>query len=987
MKQNTLLLLLCFGFCQMIYSQSGINVNGQLDAIEEFSDMKQHAILMPDGIKLMTDIYSPMTQDCLIINIDLPDLDLGPLGSFPLGTADLEVIPRGTPLVYYDSLNGQVNPNPFQYPMMFTRTPYSKKGDVVGRIVSLMGFNYALQDMRGRYTSGGVYMPMFSDSWNKNAYHNQYKHVLDVTPLSDPRNGNRHEDGYNSVKALSEMKKMYDLDEDGIPETESYLNNGAIGMFGASALGNTQLQAAAAHKVNPLGRGLKCLFPIVATNEHYRYTGYQNGVFRERIVTGWLRGQIADTDDNANAYDFNINDSIHSSNDYNAASKFVAANRAIDHFTTVRYDLNGDGILGNGELGGYYPNSVGRADMDASRAMVNADGESVAADGFTPLPGLTYNRYNNMDVPAYHLTGWWDIFIDGQLQTWRMTRQHLKSAVQNEKKQKIVIGPWAHQTIGGRETGDMTYPDNVGDIIGFAVDDVDFENLDVNKILQSEIIAWFRLNLNNNENYNKTGAPKIRIPESDKWQETPLGADVRVPSQDFVFPFEDLINFVAGTGGLKNLSLEIKVSVFGQEIKQEITLDVPALGSPLIPGFGASGQVTAPKTLDYNDFPNVRFYVPGPVNDGVPQNANVGNYWVAVDTFPFTNGITWQNYYLHKSGAIDKALPSTDEGAAVFVDDPNDPVWTVGGANMIVETPQGDRMSQGQMQMNSPELAPYCLDRPGVLKFETAQIQDSLCIIGYPKVTLYARSNPAGLTSGETDADYFVRVIDEYPDGREFFVFEGCVNARARDYARHIYQTGNEDPNIPYSNIQIGQVYEYQFEMMPIAYTWGKNHKMKIVIQGSNNPRYQSNPHIPLNPNEFFRRQPGDGQGYTFNGEFMLPRTSVERVYFAPDKATRIELPVFKGSSTTDISTPVIVTPSLQVIAYPNPAHQSVAVSVNMGGKMQLVLSNLLGQSLKTKEFREDTALDISDLAPGIYTIQVTDESGQHTQVKKISVY
>jgi hypothetical protein len=46
-------------------------------------------------------------------------------------------------------------------------------------------------------------------------------------------------------------------------------------MFGASALGNTQYQAAAAHRINPLGRGLKSLLPIVAALEHYNYTGYQ----------------------------------------------------------------------------------------------------------------------------------------------------------------------------------------------------------------------------------------------------------------------------------------------------------------------------------------------------------------------------------------------------------------------------------------------------------------------------------------------------------------------------------------------------------------------------------------------------------------------------------------------------------------------------------------------------------------------------------------
>ena len=37
--------------------------------------------------------------------------------------------------------------------------------------------------------------------------------------------------------------------------------------------------------------------PIVATNEHYNVTGFQNGVFRESIVVGWLKGQILDLED------------------------------------------------------------------------------------------------------------------------------------------------------------------------------------------------------------------------------------------------------------------------------------------------------------------------------------------------------------------------------------------------------------------------------------------------------------------------------------------------------------------------------------------------------------------------------------------------------------------------------------------------------------------------------------------------------------------
>lgn len=993
---NYLLLTLFFNLPVFLFAQNGVNLNGTIDDLNEFSEMRTVPITMPDGTKLMTDLYRPITQDSLIVNIDLPTV----FGT-SLGSADLEVIPRGVQLFIYDSINGQPNPNPYRLPMVLTRTPYGKNGDIVGRVVSLMGFSYALQDMRGRYTSEGVYMPMFSDSWNKNAYHNSYKHILDITPLSDPRNGNRHEDGYNTVKALADLKtSWYDLDGDGVKEQDEYYNSGSIAMFGASALANTQLQAAAAHKIDPTARGLKGLFPIVGTNEHYRYTGYNNGVFRERIVTGWIRGQIADTDDNANATDNSIDNAIHSSTDYLAPSKFVAANRAIDHFTAIRYDLNGNGTLEPNETCGFYPNSIGRADMDASAAPVNADGESVAADGFTPLPNLNKSRYNNMDVPIYHLAGWWDIFVDGQLQTWRMTRKDLKSDFNNQKNQKIVIGPWAHQTIGGRETGDRTYPANVGDIIGFAVDDIDIANLDLNKVLQSEIISWFRLTMNSNPSYQVTGPPKVKIPKSNKWQSTPLGAEVRLPAEDFIFPFEDLINFLAGTGTLKGLQIEIKLTLpIVGEVKQTVTIDVPTTGSPLIPGLGASGQVQATKNISFDDVPNVRFYVAGPdakadsaINPTTGfHNAKVGNYWFPADTFPLQRNIAWQNMYLHKSGAISPDAPTTDEGNSVYVDDPNNPVYTVGGANMIVETPDGSRISQGQMQMNSTENINYCLNRPGVLKFETAPIQDSLTIAGYPKFVLYARSNPAGLTSGKTDTDYFIRVADEYPDGRIFFVFEGCVNARARMYAKNIYDTGTEDASIPYSNIDIGQVYEYKFEMMPIAYSWGKGHKMKIMVQGSNNTRYQSNPHIPLNDYEFFRRQPSDGQSYTYNGQSMAPRTSVERIYFAPDKASRIELPIYTGpntNNTTPIESSSTVNPNnLQLIAYPNPADDVVYLAVNSHEKMEAILMDIAGKEIMHTEFVEDTILDVAAIPSGIYFISVKDTEGKAVATKKVVLF
>ena len=216
---------------------------------------------------------------------------------------------------------------------------------------------------------------------------------------------------------------------------------------------------------------------------------------------------------------------------------------------------------------------------------------------------------------------------------------------------------------------------------------------------------------------------------------------------------------------------------------------------------------------------------------------------------------------------------------------------------------------QGQMQLS--RYAKYTMDRSGVIAFESDVVQDSLSVIGYPVATIYAKSNPGGVTNGLTDTDFFIRVLDEYPNGKVYFVEEGCVNARARDYARNLVDHPEWDENppfqndfTPFSNIEIGKTYEYRFKMLPLAYTWGKGHKMKILVSSSNYNRYQVNPNIPIADNEFFRRKPGDGQGTnkTPDGTFMMPRTAVQRIAFSPNNPSNVELPMYSRQLCMDFN-------------------------------------------------------------------------------------
>lgn len=1010
MKKHLLFFVASVLFAATIsYAQPWKN-NGKLDDFKELSSVITLPMEMPDGVKLMTDIYLPITQDCLLVSItNQPILGLQPL--------PIEFIRKGTQLILYDSTYtisngdtiGTANANPYKLPMILQRTPYDKgdADDPVGSLISILGYAFSVQDMRGRYASEGVYFPLQSDGWEKDTYHPNWQHVLDETDASDPKNGRWHEDGYNTVKYIvNDFKRDYDYDLDGVADTNDFVVNGWIAMFGGSALGYNQYQAAAAHPIDPTQPGLKALLPIVAPNEFFKSTGFQNGVLRDRLVTGWLKGQIfTGTDDDLMDIDHEMQNSIHTSKDYDLPksmyvnnilqnyqeNKFDAANLAIDHFVSIRYEDQ------NGNLGpcGYYPNSIGRKDMDASRGMIDINGNCKLDDYENDVFGQTiFSRYKNMDVPAYHLTGWWDIFIDGQIETWAFMKKYIDPAFGNDKKQKLVIGPWAHQTIGSTTTGDRTYPDNVSDILGFDFDEVSETNTPISKVLKSEVIAWFRYNLNY-QNGNYLGEPKCVIPESDRWQDVVQGGliKVRVPSEDYVLSFNELLGLLNGTSGADGIKAEINI---GGSI-QDTVFGFPAFGDPIIPGLdsGAIPNIPYRNFADESDVPNVRFYVMGPDNEAEPNNANVGNYWFSSDTFPLPEwAIERHNWYMHADGTLNQSAPTTDEGYKIYVHDPDDPVYGVGGSNMIVRTPDGDRNAQGQFNIKDPRYAPFTIDRPGVIQFTSEEIVDSLCVLGFPNATVYAKSNPGGAAEGDpTDTDFFVRVIDVWPNGEEYFVIEGCVNARARDYVRNLVEHPELDlewpyPNdkTPFTNIEAGKLYEYVFPMPPIAYTFGDGHRVKILISSSIYNRFQVNPNLPLEDGDFFRRKPGDGRSYRFQGVDMFPRVAVQRVAFAPDAPTHIEFPIYT-QQYTNVDKPTAVKEELDALVFPNPTSDNVNIYMSKAGEYQVDLMSISGHLIgSSSAFSDKLMVDVSDLSAGIYFVIINDLKNNTRITKKLSV-
>jgi uncharacterized protein len=69
-----------------------------------------------------------------------------------------------------------------------------------------------------------------------------------------------------------------------------------------------------------------------------------------------------------------------------------------------------------------------------------------------------HTRVDKMKVPMFHIGGWYDLFAPGQLEAFYDMQYHGGEGARNQ--QKVMIGPWTHNTIGSSSSGDISFPAN-----------------------------------------------------------------------------------------------------------------------------------------------------------------------------------------------------------------------------------------------------------------------------------------------------------------------------------------------------------------------------------------------------------------------------------------------------------------------------------------------------------------------------------------------
>ncbi|MGB3617150.1 MAG: CocE/NonD family hydrolase [Catalinimonas sp.] len=895
-------------------------------SINSFSDYRRVMMPMRDGVRLASDVFVPRLGDDVSFPVEFGGV-----------AGEVTLIRAGTlPFRYPDGAD------PLKLPLVLTRSPYGIDSSPLGVLLNLLGYAAVVQNVRGQYDSEGTYIPMYSDGWSKNPYH-AFGSPLDTTAGAE---ANDDEDGRQTIQyVLNELRRDSNGDSL-VDDNDSLVTNGRIGMFGASALGNTQLQAAAAHRIDTAAPGLKCLMPVVASGEFYQSTGFPNGTFREALIATWL-GTVTDNLV-LDASDTSVYNTLHTPYDYGLDNIPAVQRRAVDAWSVLNRAS--------------YPDAAVRADLDISRAPVDATGEG-DADG-------TFSRYTNMQVPAYHITGWWDIFVDGQIETYERSRAALAPALQ--PYQKLIIGPWTHQTIGSREVGDWRgaaqLPASVTDVLG-----VDFSQLDevgqLLPLLQSEVVSWYR---------NFLGTPTVVLP-ANGWQfvdsaNSPVR--VRFPSEDYAVSYLDFVNFLNGGAGLPDVRVEVQLLPFLPPFST--SFDIPATDTSL---FGdTTNQVLTPRSIEFdagqpNGVPSVRFWVGGPLNDTVAGNEAAGNHWRAAERFPLDTLTTLRPFYLRADGTADTLLGGGAAGTLRYTHDPNAPVGTVGGGNMVLSLADGQR-NQGPIDLADERWAPLTMDRADVLQFDTAPLADTLSVIGFPEMRLFAATSPDEAEPGSpTSTDFVVRLLDVYPDGRAYFITEGVVNARARAYARRLVEGGDADA-APFTNVAADSVYAYDFRLLPLAHTFGRRHRLRVLVSSSNWPRYQSNPNLPIEENEFFRRRPNDGRTYTFGGETLSPRPATQTVHFSTERPTQLRLPVYNEQIvvTTAFDPPGA---SARLLLYPNPAKGHVRIGGNLPRGSTYALLNGLGQTLRSGPVPADRTLRLHDTPAGLYFVRLMQPDGR----------
>jgi len=165
------------------------------------------------------------------------------------------------------------------------------------------------------------------------------------------------------------------------------------------------------------------------------------------------------------------------------------------------------------------------------------------------------------------------------------------------------------------------------------------------------------------------------------------------------------------------------------------------------------------------------------------------------------------------AGGLSTSPPTSPSDSGSFYFDPNNPVPTIGGANLLVGCGPEDQRSVDA--------------REDVLTFTSDVLTQSLTIVGNVSATLYVSTDAA-------DTDFTVKLSDVYGDGYVQIISDGITRMKWRN-----------DDTVP-SNPEPGVTYMITINMWRTAYVFNAGHRIRVSVSSSNFPRFKVNPNNGL---------------------------------------------------------------------------------------------------------------------------------------------
>lgn len=191
------------------------------------------------------------------------------------------------------------------------------------------------------------------------------------------------------------------------------------------------------------------------------------------------------------------------------------------------------------------------------------------------------------------------------------------------------------------------------------------------------------------------------------------------------------------------------------------------------------------------------------------------NRWRAEQDWPLPDARPTL-FYLHSNGHANGASgdgllsltpPDRDEPADSYVSDPHNPVPSLGGHSL-----HGGPADQRPNDY-----------RPDILVYTTAVLEEDVEVTGPIRAILHAQSSAA-------DSDWFVKLVDLFPDGRSYNLATGMTRAR---YRRSRIAPESLLPDV---------VERYEIELPATSNLFKKGHRIRVVISSSDYPNSEVNP-------------------------------------------------------------------------------------------------------------------------------------------------